>query len=139
KYKIGGVCLFQGGPVSQAIALNRIQQSAALPLLVSIDAETGLGMRMDSVRPLPRQMMLGAMRDPSLLFEYGKWVGQQHKRAGIHMNYAPVVDINNNPANPVINDRSFGEDKQKVADYAIRYMKGMQAAGILTCAKHFPG
>lgn len=139
KYKIGGVCLFQGGPVSQVQALNRIQQSAALPLLVSIDAETGLGMRMDSVRALPRQMMLGAMRDPSLIFEYGKWVGKQHKRAGIHMNYAPVVDVNNNPANPVINDRSFGEDKEKVANYAIQYMKGMQAEGILTCAKHFPG
>lgn len=139
KYKVGGVCLFQGGPVLQAQELNRIQSAAALPLLVSIDAETGLGMRMDSVRPLPRQMMLGAMRDASIIYEYGKWVGQQHKRSGIHMNYAPVVDVNNNPANPVINDRSFGENKEKVADYAIQYMKGMQSAGILTCAKHFPG
>lgn len=139
KHKVGGVCLFQGGPIMQAQELNRIQSAAPLPLLVSIDAETGLGMRMDSVRPLPRQMMLGAMSEPSLIFEYGKWVGQQHKRSGIHMNYAPVVDVNNNPANPVINDRSFGENKEKVAEYAIQYMKGMQAAGILTCAKHFPG
>lgn len=139
KYKVGGVCLFQGGPVAQAQELNRIQSAAAIPLLVSIDAETGLGMRMDSVRPLPKQMMLGAMKDPSIILEYGKWVGQQHKRSGIHMNYAPVVDVNNNPDNPVINDRSFGENKEKVADYAIQYMKGMQAAGILTCAKHFPG
>lgn len=139
RFKVGGVCLFQGGPVLQAQEVNRIQSAAALPLLVSIDAETGLGMRMDSVRPLPKQMMLGAMRDPSLVFEYGKWVGQQHKRAGIHMNYAPVVDVNNNPDNPVINDRSFGENKEKVATYAIQYMKGMQTSGILTCAKHFPG
>lgn len=139
KFKVGGVCLFQGGPVSQAQEVNRIQQAAALPLLVSIDAETGLGMRMDSVRPLPKQMMLGAIKDPSIIFEYGRWVGQQHKRSGIHMNYAPVVDVNNNPDNPVINDRSFGENKENVANYAIQYMKGMQAAGILTCAKHFPG
>ena len=138
-YKVGGLCLFQGGPAAQVQAVNRLQTASALPLLVAIDAETGLGMRMDSVRPLPRQMMLGALREPSLLYAYGRWVGKQHKRAGIHMNYAPVVDVNNNPANPVINDRSFGEDKEKVAAYAIQYMKGMQAEGLLTCAKHFPG
>ncbi len=138
-FKVGGICLFQGGPVSQTAMLNRLQSIAALPTLVSIDAETGVGMRMDSVRPLPRQMMLGAVDDLNIIYEYGRWVGQQCKRVGIHMNYAPDVDVNNNPDNPVINDRSFGENKEKVADYGIMYMKGMQKEGILTCAKHFPG
>lgn len=138
-YSVGGVCLFQGGPVRQALMLNRFQEASALPLYISIDAETGLGMRIDSVRALPRQMMLGAVADPAIIYEYGRWVGRQCKRMGIHMNYAPCVDVNNNPDNPVINDRSFGENKDKVADYAIMYMKGMQAEGIHTCAKHFPG
>jgi beta-glucosidase-like glycosyl hydrolase len=139
KYNVGGVCLFQGGPVRQALMLNQFQMMAKMPLYVSIDAETGLGMRMDSVRALPRQMMLGAVSDPGIIYEYGRWVGRQCKRMGIHMNYAPCVDVNNNPDNPVINDRSFGENKEKVASYAIMYMKGMQAEGIHTCAKHFPG
>lgn len=139
QFNVGGVCLFQGGPVRQALMLNRFQQISKLPLYVSIDAETGLGMRMDSVRALPRQMMLGAVADPAIIYEYGRWVGRQCKRMGIHMNYAPCVDVNNNPDNPVINDRSFGENKEKVAEYGILYMKGMQAEGIHTCAKHFPG
>jgi beta-N-acetylhexosaminidase len=139
RYNVGGICLFQGGPARQALMVNQLQQISILPLYVSIDAETGLGMRMDSVKPLPRQMMLGAVNDPSIIYEYGRWVGRQCKRAGIHMNYAPCVDVNNNPDNPVINDRSFGENKEKVAEYAILYMKGMQAEGIHTCAKHFPG
>ena len=139
KYNVGGVCLFQGGPVRQALMLNHLQNLSRLPLYVSIDAETGLGMRMDSVKALPRQMMLGAVSDPSIIYEYGRWVGRQCKRIGIHMNYAPCVDVNNNPDNPVINDRSFGENKEKVAEYAILYMKGMQDEGVQTCAKHFPG
>lgn len=139
KYNVGGICLFQGGPVKQASMLNYFQKMAKLPLFISIDAETGLGMRMDSVKALPRQMMMGAVSDPSIIYEYGRWVGRQCKRIGIHMNYAPCVDVNNNPDNPVINDRSFGEDKVKVAAYGIMYMKGMQDEGILTCAKHFPG
>jgi beta-N-acetylhexosaminidase len=139
KYNIGGICLFQGGPVTQATILNRLQQIAQTPLLVTIDAENGVGMRMDSVLPLPRQMMLGAVQDPSLIYEYGRVVGEQCKRIGIQVNYAPVVDINNNPNNPVINDRSFGEDKYKVAEYGIAYVKGMQDVGVMGCAKHFPG
>lgn len=138
-YNVGGICLFQGGPVALANYVNEFQALAKTPLLVCIDAENGLGMRMDSVQPLPRQMMMGAVQDPQLIYNYGKWVGQQCKRAGIQVNYAPVVDINNNPDNPVINDRSFGEDKYKVAQYGIMYMKGMQDEGIMACAKHFPG
>jgi beta-N-acetylhexosaminidase len=139
KYNLGGICLFQGGPIKQVNIVNRLQAIAATPLLICIDGENGLGMRMDSVLPLPRQMMLGAMQDPAIMYQYGKWVGEQCRRVGIQVNYAPVVDINNNPDNPVINDRSFGEDKYKVTAFAIQYMKGMQDAGIMACAKHFPG
>jgi beta-N-acetylhexosaminidase len=139
KYNIGGICLFQGGPVKQATLVNHFQQIAKTPILVTIDAENGVGMRMDSVLPLPRQMMMGAVQDRSLIYTYGRVVGEQCKRMGIQVNYAPVVDINNNPNNPVINDRSFGEDKYKVADYGVAYMKGMQDVGVMACAKHFPG
>lgn len=139
KYNIGGICLFQGGPLKQASLINKYQTLTKTPLLICIDGENGVGMRFDSVGGLPRQMMLGAVQDPSLIYEYGKVVGEQCKRVGIQVNYAPVVDINNNPNNPVINDRSFGEDKYKVADFAIQYIKGMQDVGVMACVKHFPG
>ena len=139
KYNIGGICLFQGGPVQQAKFINYFQSIAKTPLMVCIDAEWGLGMRQDSVIPLNHQMMLGAMQDPSIISAYGKLVGIQCKREGIQVNFAPVVDINNNPANPVINDRSFGEDKYKVARFGVAYMEAMQDEGVLACAKHFPG
>ncbi|MEO8108422.1 MAG: glycoside hydrolase family 3 N-terminal domain-containing protein [Ginsengibacter sp.] len=139
KYDIGGIVLFQGGPVQQANLVNYFQSIAKTPLMVCIDAEWGLGMRQDSVTPLNHQMMLGAVQDESIISAYGKLVGEQCKREGIQVNFAPVVDINNNPDNPVINDRSFGEDKYKVARYGVAYMKGMQDEGVLACAKHFPG
>src|SRR6476620_6562099 len=139
KYNIGGVCLFQGGPTKQATLINEMQKMTKTPLLISIDAENGLGMRMDSIISLPRQMMMGAIDDPSLIYQYGRLVGEQCKRIGIQMNYAPVIDVNNNPGNPVINDRSFGEDKYKVAMLGIQYMRGLQDVGVMACAKHFPG
>jgi len=139
KYNIGGIVLFQGGPVKQANFINYFQSISKTPLMVCIDAEWGLGMRQDSVIPLNHQMMLGALSDSSIISAYGKLVGAQCKREGIQVNFAPVVDINNNPDNPVINDRSFGEDKYKVARYGVAYMKGMQSEGVLACAKHFPG
>ncbi len=139
KYNIGGICLFQGGPVQQANFINYFQSIAKTPLMVCIDAEWGLGMRQDSVIPLNHQMMLGAVNDTAIIAAYGNLVGEQCKREGIHVNFAPVVDINNNPDNPVINDRSFGEDKYKVARYGVTYMKAMQRQGVLACAKHFPG
>lgn len=139
KYNIGGVCLFQGAPVKQANIINNFQKIAQTPVLVCIDAEWGLGMRYDSVKPLNHQLMLGAMEDGSIMYQYGKLVGEQLKRSGIQVNYAPVVDINNNPDNPVINDRSFGEDKYKVALFGVQYMKGMQDVGVMATAKHFPG
>jgi len=139
KYNVGGICLFQGGPQAQAARVNYFQDIARTPILFCIDAENGLGMRMDSVMGLPRQMMLGATGDPSLVYQYGRLVGAQCRRIGIQVDYAPVVDINNNPDNPVINDRSFGEDKLKVAQYGVQYMKGLQDEGVMACAKHFPG
>jgi beta-N-acetylhexosaminidase len=139
KYNVGGICTFQGDPVAQAGRINRLQGMAKTPILFCIDAENGLGMRMDSVQGLPRQMMLGATSDTALIYRYGRLVGRQCKRIGIQVNYAPVVDINNNPDNPVINDRSFGEDRQRVAEYGIQYMRGLQDAGVMACAKHFPG
>ncbi len=139
KYNVGGICLFQGGPQAQAARVNYFQSIARTPILFCIDAENGLGMRMDSVMGLPRQMMLGATGDPSLVYQYGRLVGTQCRRMGIQVDYAPVVDINNNPDNPVINDRSFGEDKLKVAQYGIQYVKGLQDEGVMACAKHFPG
>ncbi|HEX8356913.1 MAG TPA: glycoside hydrolase family 3 N-terminal domain-containing protein, partial [Segetibacter sp.] len=139
KYKVGGLCFFQGGPVRQAALTNFYQSIAKTPLMVTIDGEWGLGMRLDSVVSFPRPMMMGAVSNAEIIYKFGKAVGEQCKRMGIHVNFAPVVDINNNPANPVINDRSFGEDKYKVALFGTRYMKGMQDVGIMACAKHFPG
>ncbi len=139
KYNVGGICTFQGNPVAQAERINHLQQLAKTPILFCIDAENGLGMRMDSVEGLPRQMMLGATSDTGLIYRYGRLVGSQCRRIGIQVNYAPVVDINNNPDNPVINDRSFGEDKKKVAEFGIQYMRGLQDMGVMACAKHFPG
>lgn len=139
QYNIGGVCLFQGAPTWQANAVNKLQAMAKTPILMCVDGEWGLGMRFDSVMALNKQMMLGAVQDPSIIYQYGRLVGEQCKRIGIQVNYAPVVDVNNNPNNPVINDRSFGEDKYKVAQYGIQYMKGMQDVGVMACAKHFPG
>ena len=139
KYDVGGLCFFQGGPIRQAQLTNFYQGIAKTPLMICIDGEWGLGMRLDSVINYPRQLMMGATQDAGLIYEFGKAVGEQCKRLGIHVNYAPDVDVNNNPNNPVINDRSFGEDKYKVALYGVEYMKGMQAVNVMACAKHFPG
>ena len=139
KYNIGGLCFFQGGPVRQANLTNYYQSIAKTPLMISIDGEWGLGMRLDSVINFPRQLMMGAVPDARIIYAFGKAVGEQCKRLGIQVNFAPDVDINNNPMNPVINDRSFGEDKYKVALYGIQYMKGMEAARVMASAKHFPG
>lgn len=139
KYNVGALCFFQGGPIRQANLTNYYQSIAKTPLMVTIDGEWGLGMRLDSVKKFPYQLTLGAMDDQNLVYRMGLAVGEQCKRIGVHVNYAPVVDINNNPNNPVIGFRSFGEDKEKVSVFGVAYMKGMQDAGIMACAKHFPG
>jgi len=139
KYNVGALCFFQGGPVRQANLTNYYESISKTPLLITIDAEYGLGMRLDSVTKFPYQLTLGALTDPSLIYEMGKAVGEQCRRIGVQVNYAPVVDINSDPDNPVIGFRSFGEDKDKVTRFGLAYMKGMQDAGIMACAKHFPG
>ncbi len=137
--KIGGLVFFQGGPVRQAKLVNKYQSASKVPLLMAMDAEWGLGMRLDSTINYPYQMTLGAIRNDSLLYEMGVEVARQLRRTGIQVNFAPVVDVNNNPDNPVINFRSFGEDKHNVTRKSIAYMQGMQDNGVFTTAKHFPG
>ncbi len=139
QYKIGGLIFFQGGPVRQAIQANCYQSCSKVPLFMSIDAEWGLAMRLDSTTKFPRQMTLGAIQDDSLIYEMGFEIARQCKRLGMQINFAPVVDINNNPLNPVIGNRSFGENKYNVAKKALMYMKGMQDNQVLANAKHFPG
>jgi beta-glucosidase-like glycosyl hydrolase/CubicO group peptidase (beta-lactamase class C family) len=136
---IGGIIFFQGGPVRQAKLTNRFQSKSKIPLLIGIDAEWGLGMRLDSTISFPRAMTLGASMDEKLIYEFGKEVARQCKRIGVHMNFAPVVDVNSNPKNPVISNRSFGENADRVTTCGMAYMKGMQENGVLANAKHFPG
>ena len=137
--KIGGLIFFQGGPIRQAKLTNYYQSISKVPIIISIDGEWGLGMRLDSTFSYPRQMMLGAGADSNLVYKVASDMAKHFKRMGIHINYGPVVDINNNPLNPVIGSRSFGEDKKMVASFGYQYMKGLQDNGILACAKHFPG
>ncbi len=139
KYNIGGVCFFKGSPTSEADVTNYYQRIAKIPLLISIDGEWGLAMRLDSTVSFPRQMTLGAMAKDDLIYKLGCEIARQCKLVGIHINFAPDADINSNPKNPVINSRSFGEDKIKVARKSVAYMKGMQECGLITSAKHFPG
>ncbi len=138
-HKIGGLIFFQGGPGRQARLTNRYQSESSLPLLISIDAEWGLGMRLDSTISFPYQMTLGAIQNDSLIYQMGGEIARQCQRMGIHMNFAPVADVNNNPKNPVISYRSFGENTKAVISKSRAYMQGMQDHGILTSAKHFPG
>ncbi len=139
KYNVGGVIFFQGGPVRQAEMTNRFQASAKTPLLISIDGEWGLSMRLDSTLSYPHQMMLGAIHDDALIYQMGYDIGTQMRRLGLNINFAPVVDVNNNPDNPVINSRSFGEDRMNVARKGLMYAMGLQDAGIIPVYKHFPG
>jgi beta-N-acetylhexosaminidase len=139
KYNIGGVCFFKGGPVEQAQVTNRYQQLAKTPLIISIDGEWGLGMRLDSTISFPRQMSLGAMVNKEQIYTMAAEIARQCKRMGIQIDFAPVADINSNPKNPIINIRSFGEQKEDVAGNCLLYIKGLQDNGIMAVAKHFPG
>ena len=139
KFQVGGIIFMQGGPLAQAKLCNKLQEASNIPLLISIDAENGLGFRLDSTISYPVQMALGAITNDSLIYRMGYEIGEQCRLVGVHMNMAPVSDININPANPVINYRSFGESKLQVARKSWLYASGMQDAGILATAKHFPG
>lgn len=139
KYNIGGLIFFQGGPVRQANLTNRYQAQAKVPLFIAMDAEWGLNMRLDSTIAYPKQMTLGAIKNNNQIEIMGKEIGRQCRRLGVHINFAPVVDINSNANNPVIGMRSFGENKEKVAQKGVAYMKGLQAMHVMANAKHFPG
>jgi len=137
--KVGGLIFFQGGPVRQAILTNRYQAKAKVPLFIGIDAEWGLSMRLDSTYQYPWNMTLGAIQDLKLVEKVGENMGKESKRIGVHFDFAPVLDINTNPKNPIIGSRSFGENKVNVADKAIALMTGIQNQGVFSTGKHFPG
>lgn len=137
--QVGGLIFMQGTPEAQATQNNKYQKLSKVPLLIGMDAEWGLGMRLTGVKDMPRQMMIGATKDTNLAYRLGVAVAEQCKRLGVHIDFAPVVDVNNNPKNPIINARSFGEDKEWVAKLGIAYMRGLQDNNVMACAKHFPG
>ncbi len=139
KYGIGGVIFFEGSAEDQVDFIARLDKITKIPLVYALDAEWGTGMRLKGVEDFPYQMTLGAIQNDSLIYSMGAAVAVQCRETGINLNLAPVADVNNNPRNPVINYRSFGEDPEKVARKAALYMKGMQDNGIMACAKHFPG
>ncbi len=141
EYGVGGLCFFQGTPRHQAELTNAYQSISAVPLMIAMDAEWGLGMRLDGpeVMDFPRQITLGAIEDDHLIYQMGREIARQLRRVGTQINFAPVADINNNPDNPVINFRSFGEDRIRVAEKCTAYMQGLQDGQVMACAKHFPG
>ncbi|PIQ17758.1 MAG: beta-N-acetylglucosaminidase [Flavobacteriaceae bacterium CG_4_8_14_3_um_filter_34_10] len=136
---IGGIIFSKGGPGRQAKITNDFQKIAKIPLMIAMDAEWGLAMRLDSTYAFPWNMTLGAIEDISLIYKVGKRIGEHNKRLGVHMNFAPVLDINTNPENPIIGNRSFGEDRDNVTKKAAAFMQGMQSVGVLASGKHFPG
>lgn len=139
RYHIGGIAFAQGTPEKQVELLQIFQEKSKVPLLIGIDGEWGLTMRLKNTFQYPLNMTLGAIQDNTLIEQFGEQVGKHCKRVGVGINFAPVVDINTNPLNPVIGIRSFGEDKINVTKKAIAFTKGLQKAGIIATAKHFPG
>jgi beta-N-acetylhexosaminidase len=138
-YHIGGLIFFQNDPLKQAYLTNYYQSISKTPLMIGIDGEWGLSMRLQKTQKFPYSITMGALSSDSLVYEVGVAIAQQCKRLGIHINFAPDIDINNNPNNPIIGFRSFGDNKEKVAKYGAAYSKGMMSEGVLSCAKHFPG
>ena len=139
QYNIGGVCFFRADAEAQVKQTNTWQAMAQTPLMVSIDAEWGLGMRVKNTLSYPYQMTLGAISDNELIYRMGQQVAEQCQRMGVHVNFAPVVDVNSNPANPIIGMRSFGENPTIVGEKGAAYALGMQSKGLITSMKHFPG
>ncbi|MFT4942521.1 MAG: beta-N-acetylhexosaminidase [Candidatus Paceibacteria bacterium] len=139
QYHIGGVIFSKGGPRRQAKLNNEFQALSKTKLMIAMDAEWGLAMRLDSTFAYPWNMTLGAITNNDIVEKVGRRIGEHSKRLGVHINFAPVVDINTNPKNPIIGNRSFGEDRDNVTQKSVAFMRGMQSAGILANAKHFPG
>jgi len=138
-FSIGGLIFFQGGPVREVVLTNYYQSISKVPLMIGMDAEWGISMRLDSTIRFPRQMTLSAGNSPEEVYQMGLEIARQCKRVGIHVDFAPSIDINNNPLNPVINSRSFGENRDQVTLLGGMYMKGLQDGGVMACGKHFPG
>ncbi|MDT8416454.1 MAG: glycoside hydrolase family 3 N-terminal domain-containing protein [Lutibacter sp.] len=138
-YHIGGLIFMQGTPEKQAVLTNNYQSNSKIPLLIGFDGEWGLDMRLKDTYRFPWNMALGAITDNKLVEEFGAQLGKHCKRMGIHINFAPVVDININPENPIIGNRSFGENRENVTQKALAFVKGMQSQNVLSNAKHFPG
>ncbi|TGE14117.1 glycoside hydrolase family 3 N-terminal domain-containing protein [Hymenobacter elongatus] len=138
-YGIGGLMFLQGGPHRQATLANRYQAEAKVPLLMAMDAEWGLDMRLDSSMHFAKQMTLGAMDDDQYVYQMGREIALKLKTLGVHVSFSPVIDVNSNPDNPVIGNRSFGENKEQVAKRGVAYIRGLQDHGIIAVAKHFPG
>ena len=136
---IGGVIFSVGGPIQQAQLTNAYQSAAKVPLLIGSDAEWGMAMRLDSTYAFPWNMTLGAIQDSTIIEKVGYQIGKHAKRLGVHINFAPDLDVNNNPQNPIIGNRSFGEDPKNVAQKGRAFVRGMERAGVLTSGKHFPG
>jgi len=136
---IGGIFYSKGGPIRKAKLNNLYQASSKVPLMIGMDAEWGLGMRLDSTYSFPWNMTLGAIKDNRLIERTGKHIGEHNKRLGVHFNFAPVVDINTNPKNPIIGNRSFGEDRDNVTDKGLAFMRGMEDAGVLATVTQCPG
>ena len=139
KYHVGNLIFMQGTPTKQAQLTNFYQSLSNIPLMIGFDGEWGLDMRLQNTYRFPWNMTLGAIQDNTLIRKFGKHLGRHAKRIGIHVNFAPVVDINTNPLNPIIGNRYFGENKQNVTQKAIVFSQGMQSEGVLANAKHFPG
>ncbi len=137
--KIGGVIFSKGGPVQQAKLTNIFQSRSKIPLMIGMDAEWGLAMRLDSTYAFPWNMTLGAIKDSSIVESVGYQIGRDAKRLGVHINFAPDIDVNINPNNPIIGNRSFGEDPKNVAQKGAALMRGLERAGVLASGKHFPG
>ncbi|PID67746.1 MAG: beta-N-acetylglucosaminidase [Flavobacteriia bacterium] len=138
-YDVGGLIFMQGTPEKQVELTNRYQSHAKIPLLIGFDGEWGLGMRLKNTFSYPWNLTLGAIKDTTLIRAFGERVGEQCRRTGIHINFAPVVDINTNPQNPIIGNRSFGSDADLVINHALAFINGIQSQNVLACAKHFPG
>ncbi|MDO5036043.1 MAG: glycoside hydrolase family 3 N-terminal domain-containing protein [Porphyromonas sp.] len=137
--KYGGVLWQKGTPEGQLRLTNRMRERAEIPMLVTMDGEWGLSMRLNNTVSWPRNLVVGATNSPDLAYQYGKATAKEARRMGIHVNFAPVLDVNSNPRNPVIGPRSFGSSPRLVADLGIAYSRGMEDVGVLSCAKHFPG
>jgi beta-glucosidase-like glycosyl hydrolase/CubicO group peptidase (beta-lactamase class C family) len=137
--KIGGFVFFAGDVYEYVMQINKLQAASEIPLLIASDFEFGTAMRVRRATLFPRAMLVGATRNPQYAYDMGRVIAKEARALGVHQDYAPVVDVNNNPMNPVINTRSFGEDPRLVAEMAAAFARGLQDGGVIATAKHFPG